>query len=682
MNKKKILNKYFLVGAVFCLVCLLYVFKLIDLQITGTDRYSESNERTWEYRESIQALRGEIYDRNGKLLVKNIYTDSLVFDYEALNAAAAGVNATICNTVEVMERNGFKIETEAPFDGTYPHVSYSDKLEIPRIKSRLQRFCKRELLDEDISAVELYENLIVRYKLVDSDGNYKIDAAYIDDVIKIRYDMEAGNFSEDSPYIIAEDAQLELITAIKEHSCDGVRTVREYNREYCYPGVASHILGRISKIPAEHVDEYVSMGYSMDAKVGVEGAEEAFESLLRGIDGVRVTVLDDDGNIIESYIEREAVPGKNVYLTIDVELQQAAEKALEDNIAWVVKKGQATGKENQGEKADSGAITVLKTGTSEVLAMASYPSYDLNLFQENYTEMSQDEKKPLLNRALFGNYAPGSTFKVATAAAALTENIISSNTTVYDPGKYTFYDDYQPRCWYHAGHGNVNVVSALGVSCNIFFFDAGRQLGIDKLNDYCTQLGLGQNTGIELSESTGVLASPAYKEERGEIWVPGDTLQASIGQSVNAVTPLQLSSYISTVLNKGTRYKCTLLYKTETYSGENEQYNTPTILNQVEMSEYTLGLLKKGMKESKANTSTARKYKFDFGCKTGTAQITNSNANALFTAFAPFNNPEITISCVIEEGFSGVNAVPAVLDVISHYFDLNDDGSPKTEANE
>ncbi len=683
MKKEKILNKYFLIGAVFCIVCTIYTVKLISLQITGVDRYTESNERTWEYRQTVQAMRGEIYDRNGVLLVKNVYSDSLVFDYEALNAAASGINATICNTVGIMDEYGFDIDTEAPFVGTYPHVTYDEEmLQTTRIKSRLQRYCKKALLDEDISAVELYEHLLTSYKLTDSDGNYRIDAEYIDDVLKIRYDMETGNFSLDSPYVITDNAELELITAIKEHNCEAVRTERNYSREYCFPGVASHILGRVGSIPAENIDEYISQGYAMDAIVGIDGAEEAFESLLRGIDGTRVTVTDDDGNIINSYMETEPVSGKNVYLTIDIELQQVAEKALEENIAWVVKKGQNSGKENQGEKADAGAVTVLKTDTSEVLAMASYPTYDLNLFSESYSQLATDERTPLLNRALFGNYAPGSTFKIATAAAALTEGVISKNTTVYDSGRYTYYSDYKPRCWYHAGHGNVNVVSALGVSCNSFFFDAGRLLGIDRLNDYCTQLGLGQNTGIELSESIGVLASPAYKEERGEVWVPGDTLQASIGQSVNAVTPLQLSSYVNTVLNQGTRKKCTLLYKTETYSGQDEQYNTPTVLNQVDLSSDVLALIKDGMASSKENTSTARKYKFAFGCKTGTAQITNENANALFTAFAPFKNPQITISCVIEEGFSGVNAVPAVLDVISHYFDLNDDGSAKTESDE
>ncbi len=683
-KKKKIFDKYFLIGAVFFAACLIYVFKLVDLQITGVDRYnSQASERTWEHRETIQAVRGEIYDRNGNLLVKNIYSDSLVFDYESLYAASAGINKTICNTVDILWQNGFKLETEAPFKGTYPHVEYDpEKLEISRISSRLKRFCKKQLLDEDIPAVELYEHLLVYYKLLDEDGNYKIDPRFIDDVVMIRYDMETGNFSADSPYIISENAELELVTAMMEHNCEGVRTKRNYDREYCYPGVASHILGRIGKIPAEQIEEYTSQGYAMDAKVGVEGAEEAFEQLLRGIDGTRVIVTDDSGNVIDSYIEKEPIPGKNVYLTIDIELQKVAEKALEENIQWVVKKGQASGKENQGEKADSGAVTVMKTGTSEVLAMASYPTYDLNLFQENYATLSTDEKKPLFNRALFGNYAPGSTFKVATAAAALTNNVISSNTVVNCKGRYYFYDDYQPRCWYHSGHGNVNPVSALGVSCNCFFFDAGRLLGIDTLNDYCTKLGLGQSTGIELQESTGVLASPAYKEERGELWMPGDTLQAAIGQSVNAVTPLQLTSYISTVLNKGTKYKCTLLYKTEDYSGENEQINTPTVVSQAEISEYTLGLLKKGMQSSKENTSTARKYKFPFGCKTGTAQITNSNANALFTAFAPYNDPEITVSCVIEEGFSGVNAVPAVLDIFSYYFDLNEDGSAKTESND
>lgn len=680
-KKKKILNKFFLFGAFFVLVCTIYVIRLVNLQITGVDRYTFTPSTTTVYRESIQALRGEIFDRNGVKLVANVCTYSIEFDYESLDASPSGKNAAIAEALSVLDGCGYEIKTDSPFSGTYPHVEYNDKMELTRIKSRFDNFCRNAELEENVSCIDFYEYLLNRYRLLDSNGDFKIDARYIDLVVAVRYDMETCNFSPSSPYVLVSDAPSELITAVKEHGCHGVRTEVECSREYLFPGSASHILGRVGSIPAEDKEYYLAKDYSLDATVGVDGVEKAFEELLRGVDGVRVIETDENGNIVNSYVEKEAVPGKNVWLTIDIELQQAAEKALCENIAWVKEKGEATGEVNQGEKADSGAVTVINTNTFEVLAMASYPTYDLNTFGEDYSSLTSDEKKPLFNRALFGNYEPGSTFKIATAISALTEGTITASTTIYDSGKYEFYKDYQPRCWLHSGHGNVNVVSALGYSCNIFFYDVGRRLGINTLNSYCTKLGLGEYTGIEISESKGVLASPTSKEEMGGgIWLPGDTLQASIGQSLNAVTPLQLSSYISTVINGGTRYKCTLLYKTTLYSGEGEEYNAPVVLDSVNISEYNVNLIKKGMKMAKENTSTTKKYKFPIGTKTGTAQTSQDSNNALITAFAPYNNPEITVSCVIEQGFAGINAAPTVLKVISHYFNLNEDGSEKTDT--
>ncbi len=679
-KKKRILNKFFIIGALFVGVCMFYTARLVNMQITGVDRYDYAKATTTVYRESIQALRGEIYDRNGVKLVENVCTQTLQFDYEPLLAATDGRNAAIAKVAAVLDGCGHSITTDSPFSGTYPNVSYNEKMELTRIGSRFKSFCATCELDENIPCIEFYEFLLDRYKLLNEDGTYRVDARYADTVVSVRYDMETCNFSQQNPYVLVKDAQLSLITAVKENACEGVRTEVEYSRRYLFPGVASHILGRVGSIPAEEKEYYLAKGYSLDAAVGVDGVEKAFEELLRGVDGVRVTEVDEDGNIIDSHIETEPQPGKNVWLTIDIELQRAAEKALAENVAWVKEKGEATGKENQGEKADSGAVTVLKTNTSEVLALASYPSYDLNTFRDNYSTLVSDEKKPLFNRALFGSYAPGSTFKIAGAVAALTEGTVSASTTIFDSGRYTYYNDYQPMCWLHSGHGDVNVVSALGYSCNIFFYDVGRRMGIDTLNRYCTKLGLGEYTGIEISESKGTLASPAQKEESGEgAWMPGDTLQAAIGQSSNAVTPLQLSSYISTVINGGTRYKCTLLYKTSLYSGAEEQYNSPVVLDSVSISPYNVGLVKKGMKMAKENTSTTKGYKFSIGTKTGTAQITKESNNALITAFAPYDNPEITVSCVIEQGYSGVNAAPTVLKVISHYFDLNDDGSPKSE---
>lgn len=288
-----------------------------------------------------------------------------------------------------------------------------------------------------------------------------------------------NNFSAAEPYTILTDISVELISQILEGSTRGVRVSSEAERVYHFPGVASHILGRVGRITAENAEYYEELGYSMDAIVGVDGAEKAFEEYLHGVDGELTIVEDGYGNVLEQYVSREPVAGQHVYLTIDIELQQAAEKALADNIAMIAENGAASGTTLSGEDADAGALTAIDAKTGAVLALASYPTYDLSTFSETYADLVQDEKAPLFNRALEGTYAPGSTFKPGVAAAALQEGIITPQTEIQDLGQYTYYADYQPRCWIYTPrygmrtHGYVNVSEAIQVSCNYFFYEVG-----------------------------------------------------------------------------------------------------------------------------------------------------------------------------------------------------------------
>lgn len=678
--KKGSLLRYIILSAIFVLACLFYVVKLVNIQITGADYYVSSSNTTRTRQVVIQALRGEIYDRNGSALVTNAYTQTLQLDYNALPTGNTARNSAIAEVCGVLKDFGITPQTSMPIIGTYPNVSYDEEaLSSSVTAAKFSTFLLRMNYKSNITCLKLYEQLLSDYGLVTGSGDYLYDNETQDLIIRVRYDLQVTNFAADNPYVLVKNASLDLITAVLEHSCRGIYIKKEFSRVYNYPGTASNILGRIGKIPAERLEEYLAQGYSYDAVVGLNGAEEAFETLLRGEDGIMVVEEDDYGNVINSYVKKEAVPGLDVYLTIDIGLQQKAEAELQRRIEEIVAAAVAGGQKNTGEDADSGALTVVNVNNGQVLALATYPSYDLSTFSENYAQLSTDEKKPLFDRSLFGSYQPGSTFKIATSVAALSSGTMTTRTEVTCIGKYTFYSDYQPSCWYKWGHGVLTISDAIGVSCNCFFFEAGRLTGINKLNEYCTSLGLGQYTGIELTESKGVLAGPDNAAEKGEIWNPGDTLQAAIGQSANAVTPLQLSAYIATVVNGGTRYKSTILYKTRTYSGSQETYNEPVVLNTVDISAEHLATIKQGMKNSKEWTVATKYYKFDVGSKTGTAQTTTEISNGVFTSFAPYSNPEIVVSCVIEKAMSGAKSAPAVFNVISYYYGLNEDGTPKTE---
>ncbi len=674
-NKKFYTSGLFILGAFFVAVCAFYAVRLVNMQITRSEDYAFISSKTYERREVIQAVRGEIYDRNGKPLITNEYTNTVELSYNALKTVTPnGRNIIIANLYSVMEDHGEEFVTRFPVTGTYPHVQYDDKaLESTTTKNRFNAFLKANKLNEDIGCVELFEWLLEHYG-IKKNGKYLYEGKTQYAVVAVRYELDTMNFAPDNPFIVKKDADMRFVTSVLERAYTGIYIEKEWQRIYNYPGHASHILGRVGKIPEDMIDEYLQKGYAYDAIVGIDGAEKAFEELLCGTDGVQVFVENEYGTVISSYVEKEAVAGKNVFLTIDIDLQIDAEQLLADNIKTVVENAK---NESDGAKADSGAVSAIDPNTGQVLALASYPSFDLTTFTENYSQLANDEKRPLFNRALLGNYAPGSTFKVATSAAALTNGIVSPYSKVYCSGRYNYYDDYKPRCWNTGGHGELDLRNALGVSCNCYYFDVGRRLGIDLLNEYCTSLGLGEYTGIELTESKGVIAGPAYYESAGlGAWNPGDTLQASIGQSGNAVTPLQLSTYISAVINSGVRYKATILYKTETFSGKEVQYNEAVVLGKAELSADHCRIIKEGMKNSKEVTSATKRYKFPIGSKTGTAQISTTDNNGVLTAFAPYSSPQIVVSCVIENGAAGGNAAPTVLGTISSYFGLDKNGEP------
>ena len=688
MNKKnKTFLRIFFVGALFVAACLVYFIRMINI-VTNAEP-GKIQTGTYQRQEVIYAQRGEIYDRNGNKLVYNKYTYDLVFDYDAMAATQQKRNVDILAIINALEttKNQSKLEGQSfPFEGAYPNYTYKSEAidgESNIYYRLLKRIAENELEDEcdkpknQLTATyldsfyktnpdalpdenEIIEWYLKKYKMLSEDGTPLFTDSEMDKLIRMRYDMEVNDFSVYNRYVIALDVDMTLVAYIKELCVAGADFQIRAERQYAYPGYASHILGQLGKIQSDNWAYYQSQGYDMNDAVGLSGCEQAFESYLRGQNGVRLITEDKNGNIIDSKIIKEPVAGKDVYLTIDIKLQIAAEDGLRDNV-------------NSIPSAEAGAICALDPGNGEILALASYPTYDLSTYNEDYDRLSKDPAKPYLNRALNEIYAPGSTFKVGMAAAGISMGKITSSSTLRCDGKYTYYNDYQPTCL--GVHGNVNASYSLQVSCNCYYYELGRLMGIDKMNEYCRAYGFGSYTGIELGEQKGILAGPDYRNDNGlSHWTAGNTISAAIGQSDNSATPLQLASYIATVLNGGTRYSTHLLKEVKEYgSGKTVFSAKAEVLDRVKLTADALDAAKNGMRRMVRYSPTVSGYMSDVpvtvGGKTGTAQRGGDKLdNGLFVCAAPYDNPEIVVSSVIESSGSGALSTYAASRVLAAYY--------------
>lgn len=415
----------------------------------------------------------------------------------------------------------------------------------------------------------------------------------------------------------------------------------------------------------------------MNDYVGKQGIEKICEEYLKGTDGQRI-LGDADAELL-GIDEEGAKAGDYVVLTLDAELQMVAEESLKNTITEIARNGMGKGLQ-KGADANAGAVVVLDVNSAEVLALATYPSYNPEEFSENYSELAEDEDKPLWNRALSGTYSPGSTFKPLTAVAAVETGAVSVDDRLICNGVYRYFTDYQPKCWIYLehglSHGSENVTEAIEDSCNLYFYEAGRRTGIDALSQYAKKFGLGEYTGIELPEEKGSMATPEYKKKiAGEDaeWYGGDTIQAAIGQSYSHFTPIQLANYIATLANGGTRYRPHIIKSIHSSSdGTVIKRNAPVIEERIDISDTTLDAVKRGMYgvvDEGSASKIFKNYNIEVGGKTGTAQGSSTKSNtALFVAFAPYEKPEIAVAVVIEHGVRGVNAATVAKDIFDEYF--------------
>ena len=465
------------------------------------------------------------------------------------------MNDLILNAVELFKENQNDYADSFPIgikDGEY--VFEYENLEGDELETKV-RNCKFTLkISDNLDAKQCIDALKKKFGL---DNRYTNQQTR--DIIAVRYEMTAKNFSESSPFTFSSDASIQTVSAIKENNdlYKGLSVESSAVRDYVHGSMAAHILGRVGLIYKEEYNDLKNKGYSMNSVIGKDGMEKVLEQYIRGKDGKKsISRSVDSGNDVES---QPAVPGDNAMLTIDVDLQKVAEKSLAERIESI-KDTSWTKADNAGKDVGGGSVVVEDVETGEILAMASYPTYDPDSFNRDYSKLSTDKSKPLFNRAISGTYPPGSVFKMLTTIAGLEEDKITPETIIVDEGVYEYYGQ-KFNCWIYTEtgttHGPMDASNALKNSCNYFYYEVGKRLGIDTLVEYGKKMHLGQKTGIEIDgEVSGVLASEEYKKKTlNEIWYPGDTLQMAIGQSYNLFTPIQLANYISTIANGGSIYK-------------------------------------------------------------------------------------------------------------------------------
>ena len=651
--------------AFFGAFLLLFAAVLYDAQILHGGENRAKSISSNAASETVTASRGIITDRNGKVLVSNRLAYTLVFDRSGFDDDAA-LNAAILRLVQLCEETG---------------TGWNDTLPIGRVGNFLRYSNARsETFDKFIEKNDLTSGASGRQLLSELRELYHVDESLSERearlIVGVRYELH----SRDS-YTFAEDVPTEVLSLITDGRYEGV-TIRTASARVYNTALAAHILGTIGPIWQEEWSSsedtgyvgYADKGYSMNDLVGKDGVEKAFESYLRGTDGRRLITTDETGKITGELYTREPQPGGTVALTLDIDLQADVEAALAETISGMIDK-------DSNERG--GAAAVVSVGTGEVLALASYPTYDLSTFNEDYDELVNDQRLPMFNRATQGIYAPGSTFKMVTAVAALESGIITPSSIIQDRGIYTYYKDPQPMCWIYSQtgstHGRINVSQAITDSCNYFFYEVGRLTGIRTLDSYASQFGLGQSTGIEIGDSSGVLASPEWAESHDQEWTDGQTITAAIGQSYNLFTPLQLANYVATLVGGGDHYQAHLLKNVKAYDNSRLLYmydDEP--MNTVEISDSTLSAVTRGMHELTVSGSVA--YAFEncvvsAGAKTGSAQVGTDIANGVFVAYAPYENPEIAVAIVIEKGGSGAALANTAVEIINSWFSRAQDGT-------
>lgn len=685
-ERKTAIRRMRVLVAAACVLMLLYGLRLIFLQLVNGDDFKSQATNTTDYKFTVTAARGDIVDSRGERIATSVTGYNVVLN--KLLMGDENLDGMLQKIVELLRANGESwndtlLISQPDAAGNYTFTaeegSTKDQKALAAMKDNLG-------LQQYATANDVMEKLVEDYDLASYPLSWQRTLG------GIHYEMQLQAFSNVNNFIMAENVSEATVATIKEHSLSlpGVEIVETSTRSYEQSTVLPHVLGRVGKITAEKwkvTDEngqttypLREKGYNMNDIIGISGLESAYEDELRGKDGVETITRNSDGVIVDTALTTVPEPGHTVQLTIDSRFQKAVDKALAENIDMINRVY------NKGSmKAAAGAAVVLDVKDGSVLAASNYPSFDQNLYAANYSAYSEDENMPLFNRALQGLYTPGSTYKPSVAVAALDTGLINRYSTVLCNGVYTYYKDYHPKCTRHGHSGNIDVVTAIKWSCNIFFYDVGRRLTSDVYDAYAYKLGLGQRTGVEVSEALGRLTT-----KNDSNYTESLDVQAAIGQGNTAVTPIQLATYAATLANRGTRYRTHFVKAIlDSNTGKTLEETQPEVMDVVEDKGETFDLVREGMLGMAQTIPALASYPHTIACKTGSPQRSEGYyagntykhyTNAAMIAYGPAEDPEIAIGIVVEYGGAGARTGTLVADIFNAYYamkdgTLNEDGT-------
>ena len=684
-ERKTVVRRMILLIAAACAVMGLFVLRLIFLQLVNGDDFKAQATNTTDYNFTVTAARGDIVDSSGRRIATSTTSYNVVLN--KLLMGDRDLDTMLQQIVELLRENGEswndtlligQPDAAGRYAFTDDDSSASDQKQLADMKETLG-------LQQYATADDVMEMLVEKNDL----QGFSLEWQRV--LAGIHYEMDRQAFSNVNNFVMAENVSAVTVATIKEHSLQlpGVEIVETSARSYEQSDIIPAVLGRVGKITAEKwkvtdSDGNVTYplrdkGYNMNDILGISGLESAYEDELRGKDGVETITRNSDGVIVDTQLTTVPEPGHTVQLTIDSNFQRAVDKALAENIDMINRVY------NTGDmKAAAAAAVVIDVKDGGVLAASNYPSFDQNLYATNYSEYSSDPGLPLFNRALQGLYTPGSTFKPAVAVAALDSGLINQYSTVFCNGVYNYFKDYHPKCTRHGHSGNIDVVTAIKWSCNIFFYDVGRRLTSDVYDAYAYKLGLGQRTGVEVSEATGRLTTKNDSNYTASLDV-----QAAIGQGNTVVTPIQLATYAATLANNGVRYRTHFVKAIlDTNTGEVLSETQPEVMDVIEGTGNTFELVREGMKQVPSTISgKISSYPIAIACKTGTPQRSETYApgkhylNAMMVAYLPADDPEIAIGISIEYGGYGARAGDLVVDIANAYFAMKD-GTLEKQAEE
>lgn len=646
----------------------MFIVRLINWQLIHGAEYRQLAEKSTSYTVESDAVRGEILDKNGNGLVTNTTHYKVVLDKLYLDEASK--NDTIFTLISLLDKTGDSWNDVLPIEyinGKFEFRTNSEKEINVLLSSEFLNMSKA-------SADECIDSLAKRYEIDKS----AYSSEQLRQLESVYYNMELSGYSNSNPYVFASDISTKAMSVVSENTqgISGVDVQTYLVREAQSAELAPHILGALGSITE---DEYKNLStddkrYKIGDSVGKFGIELAFESQLKGSGGTKIVQKNSDGKVIDVIETIDSEPGNTVYLTIDKKLQETAAKSLAENVKAAKAQGKAEnsayGGKGFGEDCETGAVVMLNVNDFSVLAAASYPTYDLNKYSkygDYYVKLADDENSPLYNRAFVGSFACGSVYKPCVAAAALEEGILDEKTEINCTGHYDYYPTNVVDCMHT--HGSINIFGAITESCNYFFAETGRRLGIDTTYLYAERFGLGEYTGIEIEESKGTLAGRDSTQ-----WYAGNTVQAAIGQSDNSFTPLQLAAYTATIANDGIRLKTHIVGKIKNYERTEtlNDYTAPVKITDSGVSKENLDIVRKAMLEVTQNTSGTAyymfgNYKVKIAAKTGTAENSGSDHTS-FICYAPYDNPEVAIAVIIEHGAKGKYSMQVAKDLLDAYF--------------